>query len=135
MRQSEDGLLTASSACPLCGTITPHSHTKGELIARYRRVVLLAEFEKTLHSWFFRYKDLIPGSYGMEPHLTKKAATGMDTFLWWPIEMLWLSFERGSELAAPPITNDGYIPQMHEALEIKANPFGEWASKLGQLEG
>ena len=117
-------LSEASSCCPLCGIDTQHSHTKWEWTHKCRQAALQKEFEKGLPHWFIRHKDAIPGSYGMGIYLDKKAQNGIDTYWWWPVEMLWKEFQRGAYFVTPSLGRDEAL-RMHEALQIQADPFGK----------
>lgn len=115
----------ASSKCPICGVDQPHAHTRHELIHKFRTEALRKEFEAGLLHWFVRYKDVLPGSYGMGIHLTQRSVTLPEQYWWWPVEMLWQQFIRGAYFAAPPLGGGDDVPQMHEALQIKAHPFSD----------
>jgi|HubBroStandDraft_4_1064222.scaffolds.fasta_scaffold00019_85 hypothetical protein len=116
--------LIGSSVCPICGVDTPHAHTKASIASEYREQWLQAKFEKHLLHWFCRYKDVLPCSYGMGIHLTKKVSGPVGTYWWWPVEMIWAFFRIGTSLFAPPLPDDS-IPDVNEALEIKKYPFGK----------
>ena len=121
--------VSASSVCPLCGVDKPHAHTRHELIHRFREEALRKEFETWLPSWYAHYREVLPGSYGMGPMLTRRAVTLPDSYAWWPVEMLWWQFLHGATFAAAPIDDNDSVPQMHEALAIKADPFGKMVAR------